>query len=111
MIFLSKERIYFLCLRFLSCALDKSPNCSGLAVSLGGVSWCNNDKTHLENDNASIERMRTYNVCHPSLPIVGWGDSVLCQYVNNGPLYYYYYVCNEIFPLSPPRLHSLKYYY
>ena len=31
-------------------------------------------------------------VC-PSLPIVGWGDSVLCQYVNNGPLYYYYYVC------------------
>ena len=45
--------------------------------------------------------MRTYNVWLPPPPSppllsrVGWGDPVLCQYVNNGSLYYY--VCNEIF--------------
>ena len=102
-----RKGVYIFCLIFffinyewtldVYCLVPLTNVRTGLGVSLGDISWCNNDKTHLENDNASIERMRTYNVCCPSLPIVGWGDSVLCQYVNNGPLYYYYYVVMKYF--------------
>ena len=38
----------------------------------------------------------------PSSPLHsrgGWGDPVLCQYVNNGLVYYY--VCNEMFLHTP----------
>ena len=38
----------------------------------------------------------------PSSPLHsrgGWGDPVLCQYVNNGLVYYY--VCNEMFLHAP----------